>query len=245
MAGTVGGSINLDAEYYCRRCDSRTDLISHVGRLLEGCESIDSQDDIGKIFNVGICVLHGSKRTSAKQLLHHIELAMSKLKNGTHVEDIWKREDVSSDIPGLTANGALEIPKNVESHGGEIDWARPLDPFFDYRVESLKLEDKIDHVLDALRKSQEVEYRLAEEKLSGQKHYILNLYKQLDLERSKFSRHTSSDDQESLVGAVQDRISSIKREVSKLKDMTEVAKGFGRVPKHVLKEQFGLDIDER
>lgn len=79
MAGTVGGSIGLDAEYYCRRCDSRTDLVSHVTRLLHNCESNSSQDDIEKILNVGICVLRGSKRTSAKQLLHHIQLAMSKV----------------------------------------------------------------------------------------------------------------------------------------------------------------------
>ncbi|KAJ7954874.1 protein OBERON 1-like [Quillaja saponaria] len=43
MAGTVGGSIGLDAEYFCRRCDGRTDLVLHVKRLLETCESIDSQ----------------------------------------------------------------------------------------------------------------------------------------------------------------------------------------------------------
>ncbi|KAK4388591.1 hypothetical protein Sango_2465700 [Sesamum angolense] len=46
MAGTVGGSIGLDAEYYCRRCDSRTNLVSHVTKLLESRESIVSRDDI-------------------------------------------------------------------------------------------------------------------------------------------------------------------------------------------------------
>lgn len=79
MAGTVGGSIGLDAEYNCRRCDSRTDLVSHVAKLLHNCESNVSRDDIEKILNIGICVLRGSKRTGAKQLLHHIQLAMSKV----------------------------------------------------------------------------------------------------------------------------------------------------------------------
>lgn len=79
MAGTVGGSIGLDAEYYCRRCDSRTDLVSHVTRLIKGCESKGSQDDIEKILNVGIRMLRGSNRASAQQLLHHIQLAMSKV----------------------------------------------------------------------------------------------------------------------------------------------------------------------
>ncbi|KAA8548649.1 hypothetical protein F0562_000333 [Nyssa sinensis] len=54
MAGTVGGSIGLDAEYYCRRCDSRTDLVSNITKLLQTCESIESRDDIEKILNIGI-----------------------------------------------------------------------------------------------------------------------------------------------------------------------------------------------
>lgn len=79
MAGTVGGSIGLDAEYYCRRCDSRTDLVSHVKKLIHNCESNDSEDNIEKILNVCISVLRGSNRTSAKQLLQHIQSALSKV----------------------------------------------------------------------------------------------------------------------------------------------------------------------
>lgn len=243
MAGTVGGSIGLDAEYYCRRCDSRTNLVSHVIKLLENCESIVSRDDIEKILKIGICVLRGSKKASAKQLLHHIELAMSKLKNGTDLEDIWKKEDVSAATAvGLSSNsnGALGFAKN-ESQDQET--GSPLSSKFDHRVESLKLEDEVDQILDSLRKSQEIEYRLAEERLSAQKNYILNLYQQLNKERSDLSRHTSSEDQDSLLEAVLSRVDQVKREVSRLKDMAEVAKGFGRVPKHILKEQFDLDIE--
>ncbi|KAM1760235.1 hypothetical protein ACFX12_003129 [Malus domestica] len=29
MTGTVGGSIGLDSEYYCRHCDEKTDLVSY------------------------------------------------------------------------------------------------------------------------------------------------------------------------------------------------------------------------
>ncbi|CAA3025949.1 Hypothetical predicted protein, partial [Olea europaea subsp. europaea] len=79
MAGTVGGTIGLETEYYCRRCDSRTDLVLHVERLLQKCKSVDSRDDIEKILNVGICILRGSEKTSGKQLLHHIEMAMEKV----------------------------------------------------------------------------------------------------------------------------------------------------------------------
>ncbi|KAK4434032.1 hypothetical protein Salat_0565900 [Sesamum alatum] len=242
MAGTVGGSIGLDAEYHCRRCDSRTNLVSHVTKLLENCESIVSRDDIEKILKTGICVLRGSKKTSAKQLLHHVELAMSKLKNGTDLEDIWKKDEVSAATAvGLlsNSNGAWGFAKN-ESQDQET--GSPPSKF-DHRVETLKLEDEVDQILDSLRKSQEIEYRLAEERLSAQKNYILNLYQQLDKERSDLSRHTSSEDQDSLLDAVLSRADQVKREVSRLKDMAEVAKGFGRVPKHILKEQFGLDIE--
>ncbi|KAM1348857.1 hypothetical protein PS2_003035 [Malus domestica] len=56
MAGTVGGSIGLDSEYYCRRCDEKTDLVSY--------------------------------KTSARDLLKRIEVAIEKLKCGTNLEDI-------------------------------------------------------------------------------------------------------------------------------------------------------------
>ncbi|KAK6146060.1 hypothetical protein DH2020_019929 [Rehmannia glutinosa] len=228
MAGTVGGSIGLDAEYYCRRCDSRTDLVSYVSKLLENCESIASRNDIEKILRVGICVLRGSKKTRARELLHHFELAMSKVSGD---------DGLSPNI-----NGASGFPKNEESRNYEMGSPPTLSSKFDHQVESLKLEDEIDHILDALRKSQEIEYRLAEEKLSAQKNYIQNLYQQLDKERSDLSRHTSSKDQDSLLDVVLNRVDQIKREVSRLKDMEEVSKGFGKVPKHILKEQFGLDI---
>lgn len=79
MAGTVGGSIDLDAEYFCRYCDSRTDLVSHALKLLNICTSVASSADIEKILNVGICILRGSQKRSAKQLLHRIESIMSKV----------------------------------------------------------------------------------------------------------------------------------------------------------------------
>lgn len=80
MAGTVGGSIGLDAEYYCRRCDARTDLVSHVTRLLQICEAIDSRDEIEKILNIGICLLRGSQKESAKELHNRFEFVIAKVK---------------------------------------------------------------------------------------------------------------------------------------------------------------------
>lgn len=119
-----------------------------------------------------------------------------------------------------------------------------MSSHFDYRVESLKLDSEIDQILEALRKSQEIEYRLAEERLSAKKNYIINLYEQLERERSVLLKHTSlSENQDSLLDAVLSRISQVKREVSRLKEMGEVSKGFGRVPKHILEEHFSLGIE--
>ncbi|XP_047957206.1 uncharacterized protein LOC125202788 [Salvia hispanica] len=109
MAGTVGGSIGLDAEYFCRRCDSRTDLVPHVTRLINDWKSNGSQDDIEKILNVGILVLRGSNRTSAMQLMHRFQLAMSKLKNGNYLEDIWKMDPVCKDTSGKIACFGVDL----------------------------------------------------------------------------------------------------------------------------------------
>lgn len=79
-AGTVGGSIGLDAEYYCRRCDARTDLVSHVEIFLQSCQSADCRDDVEEILNLGLCILRGSHKMRAKELLRHIELSIEKVK---------------------------------------------------------------------------------------------------------------------------------------------------------------------
>lgn len=80
MAGTVGGSIGLDAEYYCRRCDARTDLVSHVETILQLCQSTDGHDDIEEILSIGFCILRGSRKMRAKELLRHIEMNIAKKK---------------------------------------------------------------------------------------------------------------------------------------------------------------------
>ncbi|XP_049410421.1 uncharacterized protein LOC125873556 [Solanum stenotomum] len=92
MAGTVGGSINLDAEYLCRYCDSRTDLVPHALKLLNICTSVASYADIEKILNVGICILRGSQKSSAKELLHCIESINAKLMKGVSIQDAFKKE---------------------------------------------------------------------------------------------------------------------------------------------------------
>ncbi|PHT78658.1 hypothetical protein T459_16710 [Capsicum annuum] len=78
LAGTVGGSIGLDAEFMCRYCDAKTDLVPHVAKLLNICTSVASRADMEKILNVGFCILRGSQKRSANQLLHRIESIKAK-----------------------------------------------------------------------------------------------------------------------------------------------------------------------
>ncbi|CAN4097667.1 unnamed protein product [Withania somnifera] len=103
MAGTVGGSISLDAEYFCRYCDSRMDLVSHASKLLNICTAVASRADIEKILNVGICILRGSQKRSGKQLLHRIESIKAKLMKGFCIEDAFKKESCMDSTGNLSA----------------------------------------------------------------------------------------------------------------------------------------------
>ncbi|PSR95668.1 Protein OBERON like [Actinidia chinensis var. chinensis] len=237
MAGTVAGSIGLDAEYYCRRCDARTELISHVTKFLRTCEAIDSREDIEKILNVGICVLRGSQKTSARSLLGRIELVMAKIKSGTDLEDIWKTKDMLVITAGRLSNNENDALEVTNYHETEEFGNLNLE------IESLKLEDEVNQVLRALRKAQESEYNIAEESLFAQKNYLLYLYQQLNEERSRLSTRTSTNDQDAHLDAVLNRVDQIKREIVKLREMEEVAKGFGKMSKDILNKHFGLETE--
>ncbi|XP_010259066.1 PREDICTED: uncharacterized protein LOC104598606 isoform X3 [Nelumbo nucifera] len=251
MAGTVGGSIGLDVEYYCRRCDKRTSLIPYVTRLVMTCESLDSRDDIEKILNLGLCIVYGSQQTDAKKLLHRIGLAMTKLKCGADLKDIWKEENASpvstedandEDIPDFRTD--LELPLDLEL---QKQSQPPMFITSDHRIASVKLQDKIDQVLQSLKRSQEFEYRIAEERLYAQKDFLLGLYQQLDTSRAHLAKCTgtaTNSDSDALLGNVINRVGQIKLELEKLTTMKEVAKGFGRASKTILREHFGLDIQD-
>ncbi|CAN8311328.1 unnamed protein product [Cochlearia groenlandica] len=239
MAGTIGGSIGLDAEYNCRRCDAKKDLVPHVNRFLEICQTVEYQGDIEKILNLGECILRGSQRDSAKKLLKCIESTIIKLKCGTSLEDLWNSDTPTiwssfSNNGGTKDNGALQILQDVA----------PIEPMpFNHEAEMHKLEEGILDVLKALRKAQESEYQTAEGKLHAQKDCIDDLYRQLEKEKSELSRRVSGTDGDSLMTNVFKRLDQIKKEVAKLKEMEEVAKGFGRTPKEVLEEYFHLRIE--
>ncbi|KAJ4722480.1 protein OBERON 1-like [Melia azedarach] len=185
MAGTVAGSIGLDAEYCCRRCDAKTDLVSHVARSVDVCKSVYASADVKKILNLGVCILRGSQKNSAKELLSRIKLAVEKLNCGASLEDIWKVEDTDLAISiGISPNetGLLKVT-NHEEVGARPSLEPTTSMYIDYLKESQKLEEEINQVLQSLRKSQESEYKVAEERLHAQKYYLCNLYQQLDKER--------------------------------------------------------------
>ncbi|KAG5586539.1 hypothetical protein H5410_046973, partial [Solanum commersonii] len=91
MTGIVGGSINLDAQYLYRYCDSRM-VVPHALKLLNICTYVASRADIEKILNVGICILRGSQKKSGKELLHRIESIKAKLTKGVCTQDAFKKE---------------------------------------------------------------------------------------------------------------------------------------------------------
>ncbi|PPR93428.1 hypothetical protein GOBAR_AA27244 [Gossypium barbadense] len=346
MAGTVGGSIGLDAEYYCRRCDTKTFLVPHVTTVLKTCESIDSRDEIEKILNIVVCILRGSQKSNAKGLLNRIESAIKEvrlklaielnrflaffkklsfsflrflknaskcfwylhqLKCGTSLEDIWKVKETDTVMStefnfehnepensrieawidlsefGNIKISELEELKNISffvpsislasiygslckfslgynifhngngelgptNHQDLVDDKSCLEAVLsvssDYRSEYLKIECEIDQVLQSLRKAQESEYKIAEEQLCSQKVYLRHLYQQLEKERSELPDRSSGNEADASLNAVLSRVNQIKYEVMRLKEMEEVANGFGRTPKGVLKEYFGLEIED-
>ncbi|KAF6139996.1 hypothetical protein GIB67_020387 [Kingdonia uniflora] len=117
----------------------------------------------------------------------------------------------------------------------------------DYMKEEVKLEKKVDQILQNLRRSQEVEYKMAKDKLYAQKDFIVGLYQQLDAKRSELARSVSatvSCDVDELLTNVSNRVDQIRQEDSRLNVMAEVGKGFGRTPRDILEDYFDLHIED-
>ncbi|XP_074304474.1 uncharacterized protein LOC141639195 isoform X2 [Silene latifolia] len=237
MAGTVGGSVGLDTEYYCRRCDSRTDLTDHVSSFLRTCESIGSRDDVEKILNVGFCILRGSQKKGSQKLLNHIESVLQKLKSESELKEIWKA-DVDIDVlPDSTVPGKLDDMNHTFPGIGENN--------FQHENEYLKLDDEIDGVLNELRKAQEQEFRIAQEKLLAQKDNIRGIYKCIQEDKKELIQPTPSTNCDELVSSILVREEFLRLEFIKLKEMEKIGNGFGRTPKTLLKEHFDIDLEDR
>ncbi|WOK91577.1 hypothetical protein Cni_G00268 [Canna indica] len=259
LAGTVGGSIGLDVEYYCRRCDNKTDLFPHVSKLVKVCESIDSREDMEKILNLGYCILRGSEQKRAKSLQNHITQVIMKLERGVHLDEIWKVGDniTPSAGDGHEVSGAVDMT-NDSNYINEIEPLEKIEATdgtdknlvyitSDYSSVSAKLEDQVDQALRELKKSQESEYMIAEQKLYVQKNFLLSLYRQLEYERSELANPSPSPiggNYDALLSNVVERVDQIKNEEDKLKKMMKVGHGFGSTPKSIVEDHFGLVINE-
>ncbi|KAL9669226.1 hypothetical protein QQ045_006769 [Rhodiola kirilowii] len=227
MAGTVGGVYKLDAAYYCRRCDGRSDLVPHATKFVETCKSINSGSDMEKILKLGICILRGSERETAQVLLRRIETAFYRLKNGSPLKSIWEAEDNLSAKPLSRFSNQSELkaePISMDSSvlgkaGQNNDMANSPD---EQEISPLMLEDEIYDTLQSLKKLQEAEYQMVKEKLHVQKTYLLNLQEQLKHEKSQLATRSSSTDSNGMLNTVLSRTEQIKKELKKLRDMQEV-----------------------
>ncbi|KAF8775661.1 hypothetical protein HU200_004443 [Digitaria exilis] len=271
MAGTVGGIIGLDVQYCCRRCDNKTNLLMHVEKLMETCQSLKSRNEIEPILNMGLCLLRGSKQMIAKSLENHMRSAMAKLKCGVDPVEVWKVEDNegrttlsagenSPPTHGVTVLGTRQVPEVVVLPGhpdlvdplGNNDFKTAVEniPVYiteDHNIVSAKFEDEIGLALQELKKSQDAEYRVAEERLYSQKGHILSLYRQLESQRAQLADPIPLSDNshyDVILANVLSLVEQAKREEVKFKSMLKVAGGFGKAPERVTKEFFGLPADK-
>ncbi|KAL4200264.1 hypothetical protein AMTRI_Chr03g148840 [Amborella trichopoda] len=228
MAGTVRNA-GLDVEYYCRRCDNKRELFSHVSGLLQYSESLDSRDEIEKNLKLGVRILCGSRKFCARSWLKSIELVLHKLKNGAKLKGLWDLEDSS-----------LVMVEGEGSHPGN-DVNACLSSSFNFFTHP---ESQIKWVLWNLRKSQEEEYRIAEQKLCAQKEFLLSLYQQLDKDKHLLVSSPSPEYVRDLATEVLRRVDQTKQELLKFSCMTTINKGFGKTPKNILIEHFGLSVED-
>ena len=196
--------------------------------------------------------------------------AMAKLKCGVDLAEVWKMEDnginstpsaeVSPATGGVTVLGIQQAPEEDAPPGfpyyvdlADNDLQRAVENLPAYITEdqhtlSVRFEDSIDHALKELKRSQEAEYKLAEQKLYSQKDHVLSLYRQLDSERSVLADPMPLADDDgslysTLITNVMKRVDQVKSEEEKLKVMLGIADGFGKTPSGVIQEHFGLPAD--
>ena len=144
-------------------------------------------------------------------------------------------------VTGILIHDALESSMNEKPAHDRIASPHKVSESFDPVIESLKLEVKVDEMLAALRKSQEQEYNMARDKLCEHKNYLKDLYQQLNKEKAELAQHAAHNaHRDALTKLVRNRLDQIKSEEIKLKEMEEVAKGFGRTSKKILKKHFDL-----
>lgn len=97
-------------------------------------------------------------------------------------------------------------------------------------INPLKLEDEICITLQSLKKSQEAEYRQAEEKLHAQKTHLISLQEKLQHEKSQLAALSPLADTSANLNIVKNQTEQIRSELKKLKEMQEFYKLFRKAP---------------
>ncbi|XP_057864184.2 protein OBERON 2 isoform X2 [Cryptomeria japonica] len=87
QTGGVVRSIGLDVEYYCRRCDKKTDLLKHVLGLITTPGSGKLRSDVEKSLNLALRLIQGTQQARCKSLENFILKGVKK--SGAELQDIF------------------------------------------------------------------------------------------------------------------------------------------------------------
>jgi len=99
---------------------------------------------------------------------------------------------------------------------------------FHFQFEILKLDAEFDQSLEAFKKSQKYELKLAEETLREQLKYLQNVSKHLEKEKSELTNQPKSSHSSVLSQAVKKIEKQLSHEEMELEEMKKIGKGFAR-----------------
>ncbi|KAF6139994.1 hypothetical protein GIB67_020385 [Kingdonia uniflora] len=225
----------FDMEYHCTNCDQRTDLTLHVTRLLKICKILDSRKVIDTMLKVGAFLLDGSARETAKKLLNGVKSALTKLKDGLDLEDIWDDEDTVLMVFAGATSEALKLEKEIPNILQKLKKSQE-----EYIAAQRRLHTQensyvvgLCQQLQNLKELQELNYRAAEENLHSKRDSLVGLYEQLDAERSKLLKGTSvtlSSDVDVLLTSISNRVNEIKQLVISLKAAEKLYESISKEP---------------
>jgi len=106
---------------------------------------------------------------------------------------------------------------------------------FRYRSEVLKLHAEFDQTMEAFKKSQKYEFKLAEQTLREQLKHLQSISKQLEKEKSELANQPNDSRSSVLFETVKKREEQLRQEVMKLEEMKQIGKGCARASADVLK----------
>eukprot|EP01018_Ginkgo_biloba_P001442 Gb_12072 [translate_table: standard] len=131
MAGVVT-SIGLDVEYYCRRCDKKTDLLTHVMGLIPTPELSIVRADVERSLNLVLCLIQGTQQFLGRSLENLIQNAIKKLQNGMDLQGILNElqgnsiEGIADKVDNVKEKVTMQIEPSASS---PILHTKPRDEF--------------------------------------------------------------------------------------------------------------------